>query len=72
MGAQAFLTGEVRHHNALAASGSDFVIYQGGHYGTEAPLVPNLSNALQKALNELKYDVKVYPSAVRPFAAQPE
>jgi len=31
MGAQALLTGEVRHHNALAAVMSDFVLFDGGH-----------------------------------------
>ena len=43
LGAQAYLTGEVRHHNALAAIGTGFVLYQGGHYGTEALMVPPLA-----------------------------
>ena len=67
MGAQAYLTGEVRHHNALAAAGSGFVLYQGGHFGTEAPLVPLLAEALQNAMNALQYDVEVYPSKCRPY-----
>lgn len=67
MGAQAYLTGEVRHHNALAAIGTGFVLYQGGHFGTEAPLVPLLAEALQNALNALKYSVVVYPSTCRPY-----
>ena len=70
MGAQAYLTGEVRHHNALAAAGSGFVLYQGGHFGTEAPLVPLLAEALQNAMNALQYEVEVYPSKCRPYGGQ--
>lgn len=67
LGAQALLTGEVRHHNALAASMSDFVLYDGGHYGTEAPLVPFLAEYLQKRLNDVQCNVRVYPSQYAPF-----
>jgi len=67
MGAQAYLTGEVRHHNAIAAAASDFVLYQGGHFGTENPLVPELTKTLQTKLNELQYSVTVYPSRVNPY-----
>lgn len=70
MGAQAYLTGEVKHHNALAAAGTGFVLYQGGHFGTENPLVPELAKALQNHLNELKYSVTVYPSRCNPYGAQ--
>ncbi len=70
MGAQAYLTGEIRHHNALAAVGSDFVLYQGGHCGTEFLLVEPLAQALQNALDAVKYNVTVYPSALRPYGGQ--
>ena len=69
IGAQALLTGEVRHHNALAASMSDFVLFDGGHYGTEAPLVPFLAEYLQKRLNDVQYNVRVYPSQYAPFGS---
>ena len=69
LGAQALLTGEVRHHNALAASMSDFVLFDGGHYGTEAPLVPFLAEYLQKRLNDVQYNVRVYPSHYAPFGS---
>ncbi len=69
LGAQALLTGEVRHHNALAASMSDFVLFDGGHYGTEAPLVPFLTEYLQKRLNDVQYNVRVYPSQYAPFGS---
>ena len=69
LGAQALLTGEVRHHNALAASMSGFVIFDGGHYGTEAPLVPGLAEYLQNRINGVQYNVRVYPSQCAPFGS---
>lgn len=66
-GAQALLTGEVRHHNALSAAMSGFVLFDGGHHGTEAPLVPNLGKYLQKRLNDVQYNVLVYSSQCAPF-----
>lgn len=66
-GAQALLTGEVRHHNALAAAMEDFLLFDGGHYGTEAPLVPVLTNYLQKQLDDVQYSVRVYASQCVPF-----
>lgn len=69
LGAQALLTGEVRHHNALAASMSDFVLFDGGHYGTEAPLVPFLAEYLQNRLNDVQYNVRVFPSQCAPFGS---
>ena len=69
LGAQALLTGEVRHHNALAASMSGFVLFDGGHYGTEAPLVPFLAEYLQNRLNDVQYNVRVFPSQCAPFGS---
>lgn len=69
LGAQALLTGEVRHHNALAASMSDFVLFDGGHYGTEAPLVPGLAEYLQNRINGVQCNVRVYPSQCAPFGS---
>ena len=70
MGAQAYLTGEVKHHMALAAAGSGFVLYQGGHFGTENPLVSELAKALQNYLNAVEYALTVYPSRVKPYGCQ--
>lgn len=61
-GAQALLTGEVRYHNAIAASGSGFVIFDGGHSATEAPMMRELAFYLQNKLNELQLFVEVYAS----------
>ena len=67
LGAQALLTGEVRHHNALSATMNDFVLFDGGHWGTEAPLVTELCSYLQNAVNGVKWNIRVYPSQSAPF-----
>lgn len=61
-GAQALLTGEVRYHNAIAAAQSGFVLFDGGHYHTEAPMMQELAFYLQNKLNQLQYFVEVYAS----------
>ena len=61
-GADALLTGEVRYHNAIAASESNFVLFAGGHYQTEVWMVDKLRDYLQKELDALKYHVEVYAS----------
>ncbi len=67
LGAQAYLTGEIRHHEALDAVERGLVIYDGGHYATERLLVPELASYLQNALDALKYSVRVYPSTCVSF-----
>ena len=72
LGAQALLTGEVRHHNAIAAAMESMVIFDGTHWATEQILVPDLSASLQKALLALEYSVNVYPSSAALFAGGAE
>lgn len=69
LGAQALLTGEVRHHHALSAAMAGFYLLDGGHYATEVPLVSNLAEYLQIRLNEVQYNVRVYPSKCAPFGS---
>lgn len=66
-GAQALITGEVRHHNALAAVMDGFVLFDAGHFGTEAPLVKPLCEYLQKWADDVKYDVMFFSSDVIPY-----
>lgn len=67
MGADGLLTGEVRHHNALAAVMEGFVLLDAGHFGTEAPLVKPLAEYLQNRINDVQYDVTVFSSCVDPY-----
>jgi dinuclear metal center YbgI/SA1388 family protein len=71
LGAQAYLTGEVRHHNALSAVAQGMVLLEGGHYATEAPGLTAFGGCLQKGLDRLQYSVEVlhflgvsYPGAL--------
>jgi len=66
-GAQALLTGEVGYHTALTAMMSGFVLFDGGHYATEVPLVENLAAYLQKRLDDVQYNVRFYPSESAPI-----
>lgn len=64
MGAQVFLTGEAKHHHALAASASGIVILECGHHATEEPGIFLLSSALQRWLDSVECNVGVYRSVV--------
>lgn len=61
-GAQALLTGEAGYHTALTAAMSGFILFDGGHYATEAPLVQNLAASLQKRFDDVQYKIRFYPS----------
>lgn len=61
LGAQAYLTGEVRHHNAVYASARNIVLLEGGHFATEAPGLAAFGRCLQMGLNRLQYSVDVFP-----------
>lgn len=50
MGAQVFITAEVKHHIARWAEAENFCIIDGGHFATEWPAMPRLVELLQKAL----------------------
>ncbi len=64
-GADALLTGEVRHHNAASASETGFVLFAGGHYQTEVWMMRRLRDYLQKELDALEFHVEVYASECR-------
>ena len=66
-GAQALLTGEVRHHHAVEASAKGLVLFEGGHFVTEQPMLPKLAAGLQMAMDTLKYKVRVHVSRCVPY-----
>ncbi len=59
--ADAFVTGEIRFHDALAAEAAGIALMVPGHYASERPAVEDLAQALQQA----------FP-AVRVFASRRE
>lgn len=69
-GAQAFLTGEVRHHHAVEANGAGILLYDGGHFATEAPMLTPLALGLQTMADGLKYNLQVHVSRCVPYRLQ--
>ena len=59
MGAQAFLTGEVKHHVALEAAAAGMVMLEAGHHATEMPGIFALADALQNSVLAVQYKIRV-------------
>lgn len=68
MGAQAFLTGEAKHHHALEAAENGVVILEAGHFATEVPGIFALADALQIWSDAVQYDVCVSKSEAIAYA----
>ena len=67
-GCDAFLSGEIKHHVALALADRGIVAFECGHFATEEPGLEVLAVALQKALPALECNVRVYVSEVPAYA----
>ena len=67
LGADCFITGEVKHDKALDAMAMGCCVIEAGHFETENPVCEVLAGALQNAADELKYNVTVFCSKVHPF-----
>ncbi len=70
LGADVFVTGEVKHHQAIEAAARGLPIIGAGHFATENILVPRLCKCLQNAMNAVEYQVEVYPSACAPYGVR--
>jgi len=57
MGADLYLTGEMRHHDVLAASESGCAVVLAGHTNTERPFLPELAARLRSALDGVSVEV---------------
>ena len=67
LGADAFLTGEAKHHHALEAAPSGLIMLEAGHHATEEPGIFALADALQNHLNALQYKIPVSKSTAHPY-----
>lgn len=67
MGAEAFLTGEAKHHFALEAADSGVVILEAGHHATEAPGIFALADALQNQPDIVQYKVRISRSGAHAY-----
>lgn len=67
-GADVFLTGEMKHHHALALAGAGVLALEAGHFATEEPGIFALADALQKHIDDVQYSVCVYKSQAGAYA----
>ena len=66
LGAEALLTGEMKHHEAIAVDALGMAAIVGGHYETERIVLPPLIARLQRETNDVQYNVA--RSDLAPFA----
>lgn len=59
MGCDALVTGEVRHHEAVAAAEAGFVVVDAGHFHTEHPGMETLVARLSASLPEVRFEAVV-------------
>jgi dinuclear metal center YbgI/SA1388 family protein len=64
-GADMFITGDVKHHQALDARSSGLHVIDAGHYATERPFVPRLADRLRQL--EPSADILVSETRTDPF-----
>lgn len=67
-GCDAFLSGEIRHHHALALADSGIVGYECGHFATEEPGIRALASALQKKINTVECNLRFYMSGIPAYS----
>ena len=66
-GCDLFVSGEIKHHLALAMADLGIVACECGHYATEYPGMAVLAEALQNALREIECSVRVFLSEARAY-----
>lgn len=64
LGADLFLTGDLKYHEAQEAYASDIIVVDGGHFYTEHPVVQNLANRLRQSFEEKNWDIEVVEDPV--------
>lgn len=67
-GCDAFVSGEIKHHHALAMADSGIAAFECGHFATEEPGLAALAEALQNSLNHVECNVRVFVSAVSAYS----
>lgn len=67
-GADAFVSGEVKHHEILDAVAQGLIIYDGGHHATEQPAMPVMQTLFEDACSHNGWQVETRLSMAPPFA----
>ena len=62
IGAECFITGEVKHHEAIAACGQGLCLLEAGHLETERVAIKLLRSRLQERADALQYHISVIES----------
>lgn len=67
-GAEVFITGEIKHHEALEAAARGMAVIAAGHRATEICAADVLAKHLQSAADRVQSNIRVIVSRVDPFA----
>ena len=67
-GADAFVTGEIKHHEILDAIAQGLVVYDGGHHATEHPAMPTMQALFAHICKQNGWQVETRLSMAPPFA----
>jgi dinuclear metal center YbgI/SA1388 family protein len=65
-GAQVYLTGEVRHHQATPGYGEGFAVLEVGHFASEAVFIPEWARQLRRHFDEAGLKVRVEAAREEP------
>ena len=64
----AFISGEIRHHHALALADRGIVGLECGHFATEEPGIRAFAAALQNAFNTVECNLRIYVSEISAYS----
>ena len=67
-GCDAFISGEIKHHHALALADSGLVGLECGHFATEEPGIRALAAALQKLPDTIECNLRIYLSEISAYS----
>lgn len=67
-GADAFVTGEIKHHEILDAVAQGLTVYDGGHHATEHPAMPVMQALFADACKQNGWQIETRLSMAPPFA----
>lgn len=67
-GADAFVTGEIKHHEILDAIAQGLIVYDGGHHATEHPAMPAMQRLFSDICKQNGWQIETRLSMAPPFA----
>lgn len=67
-GCDILITGEMKHHLALAAADSGLLVFECGHFATEESGIRALAETLQIHLNTIECNLRVFVSEIPAYA----